>query len=103
MKTFIKNNEEFTCLNCGKLVPKHPTSSRDHCPYCLWGQHVDINPGDRLNDCRGMLKPVGIKIANGKTRVVYTCEKCKKNVLCIKAPDDNQEEILKLSSKKYEL
>lgn len=98
---FKKNNETFSCIHCGGTVPQHPTSSRDHCNNCLFGLHVDVNPGDRLNQCKGVLEPVGLKIANGKKQIVYTCQKCEKRVFCIVAPDDNKEEIIKLSSKVY--
>lgn len=99
MKQFIKNNEEFTCFHCNKLVEKHPTSSRDHCNHCLYGLHVDINPGDRMNDCKGALEPIGLKIANGKTQIAYKCQKCQQQVFCIKADDDNAEEIINLGKK----
>lgn len=69
-------------------MPKHPSSSRDHCNKCLYGLHVDINPGDRANKCRGILKPISLEIANGKQKIVYKCQKCFKEVKCIKAPDD---------------
>lgn len=101
MKIFSKNNQEFICFNCGKLVSQHQTSSRDHCNYCLFGLHVDINPGDRLNDCKGALEPIGLKISNGKTQIVYKCQKCSKQVFCIKADDDNSDKLLELSSKSW--
>lgn len=99
---FKKQNEQFVCLNCGKQVDFHPNSSRDHCTFCLYGQHVDINPGDRLNDCKGILKPIGLSIRNKKKQIVYKCDKCGKVVKCIVAPDDSLNEVIKLSSKVYE-
>ena len=42
-------NEDFICENCGKDVEKSSYTARDHCPYCLYSKHVDINPGDRKN------------------------------------------------------
>lgn len=99
---FKKLNETFTCLNCGKTVLPHRTSSRDHCNYCLVGMHVDIDPGDRMNLCQGTLVPIGLLIKNGKRQIVYKCKKCNEQVKCIVAPDDSFEEILKLSLKKYE-
>ena len=41
-------NEDFICENCGKDVEKSSYTARDHCPYCLYSKHVDINPGDNL-------------------------------------------------------
>ena len=97
MKKFIRKNESFVCLKCGTLVEKHKTSSRDHCNHCLYGLHVDINPGDRANQCKGILKPIGIKISNKKIKIAYNCLKCREKVLCIKAEDDNIEILEKLS------
>lgn len=94
---FIKLNENFTCDICGKEVPKHKTSSRDHCNNCLYGKHVDINPGDRLNECKGTLEPIGIDITNSRTRIIYICKKCKEKRLCITAPDDNKDILINLS------
>lgn len=98
MKKFTKNNQGFTCISCGFEVPPHPTSSRDHCSNCLVGLHVDINPGDRANECRGILRPNGMKIANGKTQILYKCEKCNKTSACIKAPDDNLEKLIEIGN-----
>lgn len=99
MKKFTKNNENFICIHCGKEVEKHPTSSRDHCNYCLYSLHVDIFPGDRANTCRGVLRPIDIKTSNGKTQIVYQCAKCGEIENNIVASDDNEEEILMLTNK----
>ena len=47
MKRFTMIDEEFICENCGKHVDKLNYTARDHCPYCLFSKHVDINPGDQ--------------------------------------------------------
>ena len=60
MKNFTKNDEEFICENCGAKVDPLGYSSRDHCPHCLCSKHVDINPGDREAECRGLLKPIQV-------------------------------------------
>ena len=51
MKRFNELDEGFICENCGKEVTPAGYTSRDHCPYCLYSKHVDINPGDRQNTC----------------------------------------------------
>jgi DNA-directed RNA polymerase subunit RPC12/RpoP len=102
MKKFIKNNQSFTCVNCGREVEKHSTSSRDHCNYCLFGLHVDINPGDRLNECKGLLKPIGIKLSNRKNQIAYECQLCHKKVLCVVASDDNRQQLLKLAGRVWQ-
>lgn len=81
-KKFSVVNEPFICEACGRDVPKTSTTTpRNHCPFCLWSKHVDINPGDRQNPCRGMLKPIGINTDTKKEYIiVHECEKCHKRV-----------------------
>ena len=95
---FTKNNEAFTCAACGREVSLHPSSSRDHCNHCLTGLHVDLFPGDRLNECGGRLLPVGIQTRNRKTRIVYRCDTCHARVFAPVAPDDNAELLASLYS-----
>ena len=61
MKKFTMKDENFICDNCGMEVKKLNYTARDHCPYCLYSKHVDIMPGDRLNNCHGLLKPIGLE------------------------------------------
>ena len=49
MKQFVKKDEAFTCINCGKEVSPLGYTTRDHCPHCLYSIHIDIMPGDRAN------------------------------------------------------
>lgn len=97
MKKFNELDEEFICDNCHKKVNKLEYSSRDHCPYCLYSKHVDINPGDRNNPCKGLLKPIGIEKYKDTYKILYKCEKCKKEHKNIIAKDDNIEELIKVS------
>lgn len=97
MKKFIKNDNEFICENCMRYVPKLMKTSRDHCPYCLYSKHVDINPGDRMNSCQGLLKPVSIEKFKDSFKIIYQCEKCKKFHKNIMADDDSYDEIIKIS------
>jgi len=94
---FIKNNQGFTCQNCQIRVKPHPTSNRNHCPNCLYCLHVDIYPGDRKNNCRGLMKPMGITHKKGEKQIVFQCLKCHKQVVNLVAPDDNPEKLLELS------
>ena len=57
-KRFTKNDSGFVCAHCGKTVEPLGFTSRNHCPFCLWSLHVDINPGDRANECRGQMEPI---------------------------------------------
>ncbi len=98
MKRFTMKDEYFICENCGSEV--HPLSytARDHCPHCLYSKHLDIFPGDRQNNCHGLLKPVGIEKFKDTYKILYICEKCKKDHKNIMATDDNMEEIINLST-----
>ena len=100
MKKFNMVDEEFTCEKCGKKVSKLNYSARDHCTYCLYSKHVDINPGDRLNKCQGLLQPIEIEKFKDTYKIIYKCEKCNMNHKNIIALDDNMDLIIELSVKK---
>ncbi len=97
MKRFMVRDEKFICENCGKNVTKLEYTSRDHCPYCLYSKHVDINPGDRLNECKGLLIPVGIEKFKNSYKIIYKCQKCNSIHKNIMASDDDYEKIIVLS------
>ena len=61
MKKFNMIDESFICENCGKEVTRLGYTARDHCPFCLYSKHLDINPGDRENTCKGLMRPIGIE------------------------------------------
>ena len=100
MKQFTMRDETFTCDHCGKKVEKLNYSARDHCPYCLYSKHVDIFPGDRKNECKGLLKPIGIESFKQTYKILYQCEKCGKIHKNIIAKDDNMDLIIALSIQK---
>lgn len=101
MKRFNMIQEEFVCENCGSLVHNLDYSARDHCPVCLYSKHVDINPGDRANECKGLLKPVDIeKNKKAEYKIIYKCIKCGAMHKNIAAKDDSFDEILKIMSNK---
>lgn len=91
---FIKNDESFICDNCGLIVDKLKYTSRDHCNHCLYSKHVDIEPGDRKNTCKGLLRPINIITENSKTKICYSCIKCGKKNKNIVAEDDNKDKII---------
>ena len=92
-------DESFVCEKCGKKVKKLGYTARDHCPYCLYSKHVDINPGDRNNSCKGMLKPVGIEKFKDSFKIIYLCERCHKTHKNIMAKDDDMNKIIELSKR----
>lgn len=97
MKLFTKNDNFFICEHCKKEVQPLGYTSRDHCPYCLYSKHIDINPGDRLNTCLGLLKPIGIEKFKDTYKIIYKCEKCRELHKNIVANDDNKDLIIELS------
>jgi len=99
MKLFSKNDNFFICEHCNKEVNPLSYTSRDHCPFCLYSKHVDINPGDRLNECKGLLKPIGIEKFKDSYKIIYKCENCKELHKNIMANDDDMNLIIKLSVK----
>jgi len=101
-KKFTKIDEEFICENCGNKVTKLGYTCRNHCPICLYSKHVDINPGDREENCKGLLEPISVELDTKKEYIiVFKCKKCgaiRKNKY---AEDDNIDLIIKLSTKQY--
>lgn len=93
-------DENFFCENCNKEVHKLEYSARDHCPFCLYSKHVDILPGDRLNECKGLLKPIGIEKFKDTFKIIYKCQKCGQLHKNIIAKDDNMDLIINLSIQK---
>jgi hypothetical protein len=97
-KKFQRNIEDFVCEHCGKVVKGNGYTN--HCPYCLWSKHVDVNPGDRANDCQGMMEPIDVEFKNGKKFLIHKCEKCgfeKNNKV---QEEDNLDKVLEIINKK---
>ena len=97
MKKFKMIDEEFVCENCHKKVKKLNYTARDHCPYCLYSKHLDITPGDRKNNCKGLMIPIDIEKYRNTYKIIYKCEKCNETHKNIIATDDDFEKIIKLS------
>ena len=97
---FTEIDEEFICENCGKKVSKLGYSCRNHCPNCLHSKHLDVNPGDRLENCHGMLEPISVEVSAKKGYVIiFRCKKCGAICKNKAATDDNMDLIIELSSK----
>ncbi|MCC7304326.1 RNHCP domain-containing protein [bacterium] len=94
---FRKMNTGFRCQQCGKAVPSAEKTSRNHCPYCLYSKHVDIIPGDRMEVCQGLMKPVDYDYKHGKVIIQFRCIKCGKTGINKAAPDDNLDRLLQKS------
>lgn len=108
-KRFKVVNEGFTCGHCGAAVPPtSQTTPRNHCPFCLWSRHVDINPGDRANPCQGLMRPIGIYTHTKKEYVVlHQCVRCgermrSKAILHDRNAADDFDLIMELAGKRIE-
>lgn len=97
MKRFTMKDENFICEHCGQEVNKLNYTARDHCPICLYSKHVDILPGDRENNCQGLLRPIGIEKFKNTYKILYKCNKCHQTHKNIMAIDDDMDLIIKLS------
>lgn len=98
---FTMIDEDFVCEVCGFNVKPLGYSARDHCPRCLCSKHLDINPGDRLCGCKGILTPIGIdKWKSDKYKIVYVCNKCGMKKRNLSANDDNFDKILEIMANK---
>lgn len=94
-KTFTRKIEDFICEKCGYSVKGNGYTN--HCPKCLWSKHVDVNPGDRAEECHGMMKPVGIIKKGDGFVITHQCQKCgfeKNNKM---EEGDSMEELIKIS------
>jgi len=71
-------NTGFTCAYCGaQVLPMNNGSYRNHCPFCLYSAHVDDKPGDRQNDCLGLMEPIGARYHSKKGwQIIHRCQKC---------------------------
>ena len=66
-KRFRRTIEDFICLNCGLNATGNGYT--DHCPKCLFGRHVDVMPGDRSEQCHGLMKPMHSVYKGGRTGI----------------------------------
>ena len=106
---FIKNDSGFICAHCGKTVEPLYSSSRDHCPFCLYSLHVDVVPGDRAAGCGGLLEPVAAEVDTRKGYVIiYRCRKCgalkrNKSAHEAKVQPDDTELLIALTARRGEI
>ncbi len=86
---FTHINETFTCDACGRAVPTRSKGCRNHCPFCLVSRHVDIFPGDRLNDCQGLMDAVDYELDSKKgLMLVFRCRRCQQRTRNMAATQD---------------
>ena len=75
VKKFQKRKEDFVCVNCGAKVVGDGFTN--HCPECFFSRHVDIFPGDRLEECGGAMEPVDVEVNKSmKYTIIHRCRTC---------------------------
>lgn len=74
----VEENSHFKCINCSENIePLNNGSYRNHCPSCLFSLHVDIEQGDRKNNCRGPMSARQLVYKKKKGwQIVHKCQKC---------------------------
>lgn len=95
--SFEKRVEDFVCAKCGTKVKG--SGYTNHCPQCLWSQHVDNDPGDRAAECGGMMEPLRIEGSTGHFRLVHRCTMCSTERRVDVGEHDNPEALVALASK----
>lgn len=86
---FTHINIGFTCEACGQAVPPRGAGCRNHCPFCLVSKHVDEFPGDRANECQGLMDAIDYELDGKKGLIlVYRCRKCGAQARNIAARED---------------
>ena len=94
IKRFQRKVEDFICDNCGAKV--RGDGYTNHCPRCLYGKDVDINPGDRAASCHGLMAPISVEVKSDEYVILHKCLKCGKERKNKSAPNDDFEMILKI-------
>ena len=72
-KKFQRKTENFVCENCGE--ENIGSGYTNHCRFCLYSKHVDINPGDRDCQCHGLMVPIALKVGE-PGKLTHKCSKC---------------------------
>lgn len=72
--SFTRRKENFICAHCGICIVG--TGYTNHCPHCLWSKHVDVDPGDRAENCGGLMEPIALEGSTPNYRIVHRCLSC---------------------------
>lgn len=92
----------FVCKFCGRTVVPAGAGSehRNHCPNCLYSQHLDNEPGDRMAGCGGLMEPIAVWIRkNGEWALIHRCRICGALSSNRIAADDNPMKLMSLAMK----
>ena len=76
------------------------TDHRNHCPNCLHSVHLDIEPGDRVADCGGVMEPITVWVRKGgEWAIIHRCRLCGALSSNRIAADDNDLLLMSLAVK----
>lgn len=106
-------DSNFNCSNCKTFVGDNEqmgTKWRNHCPFCLYSKHVDLEKsGDRKAECKSRMEPIGLTLKKegvdeygnervGELMLVHRCcnEECGKISINRLAGDDDIEVVMRL-------
>jgi predicted RNA-binding Zn-ribbon protein involved in translation (DUF1610 family) len=95
---FKRTIEDFVCEHCGETVIGNGFTN--HCSQCLWSKHVDIDPGDRAEECGGMMRPVEVQKKGKEYAIVQVCEKCGFTRVNKAQKEDSFDMILQIAAEK---
>ena len=93
---FKRTKENFSCEKCGLFV--EGDGYTNHCPECLWSKHLDISPGDRMEECTGMMEPVGVEKNGQDYTIIHKCLKCGVEKPNKAVPKDNFQMFIQISA-----
>lgn len=94
---FIRRIEDFVCENCG--AKNRGNGYTNHCSSCLYSKHVDIDPGDRLATCHGLMVPIRVELRSGSLSLVHRCQVCGIERRCRTSPQDDMAQIHAVSAR----
>ncbi len=93
---FTRTREDFVCRHCGQAVGGDGYTN--HCPYCLWSRHVDVDPGDRAAECLGLMEPVEVVLEKDTYVLTHRCVACGHEKRNRAASGDDREALARLAA-----
>jgi hypothetical protein len=91
---FTRKVEDFDCVVCG--THNRGDGYTNHCSACLSSLHVDVDPGDRAEECGGVMRAARVEVVRGAYVIVHRCERCGVVRRCKASERDSTEAILEV-------
>ncbi|WP_067172015.1 RNHCP domain-containing protein [Microtetraspora niveoalba] len=89
----VLRTETFECVRCGLTVTALAPDGgrRNHCPRCLYSQHVRDHADGGPSECRSGMAPITIAVLrNGDWALIHHCTRCGELTSNPVRGDDNQ-------------